>query len=138
MTMFSLTTHPWWRRWFGSRSERAAARFLRNLGYRILQHNFSCDLGEIDVIAVHAKCLVFVEVRSTESGDTSLVALSVDPEKQKRLTRLALFYLKMHGLLDHSARFDVLAISWPLAKAEPTIVHYPNAFEATDRFQMYS
>jgi hypothetical protein len=41
-------------------------------------------------------------------------------------------------LLEHSARFDVLAISWPTQKTEPTIVHYPHAFDATDRFQMYS
>jgi hypothetical protein len=41
-------------------------------------------------------------------------------------------------LLDYSARFDVLAISWPASQAEPAIVHYPNAFEATDRFQMFS
>ncbi len=136
--MISLTTHPWWRRWFGNRSERAASRFLRQLGYRILQHNFSCNLGEIDIIALDAKTIVFVEVRSTEAGDTSGPALSVDAAKQKRLTRLALFYLQSRQLLDCAARFDVLAISWPANASEPTIVHYPNAFEATDRFQMYS
>ena len=43
--MLSLTTHPWWRRWFGSRSERSAAGFLKALGYRILARNFTCDLG---------------------------------------------------------------------------------------------
>ena len=136
--MFSLTTHPWWRRWFGTRSERAAARFLRRLGYRIVEHNFSCDLGEIDIIAVQDKCVIFVEVRSTESGDAAKAALSVDAKKQQRLTRLALYYLQVRRLLDYAARFDVLAISWPAAKAEPTIVHFPGAFDATDRFQIYS
>ena len=136
--MFSLTTHPWWRRWFGSRSERAAARFLGKLGYRILEHNFSCDLGEIDIVAVDGECIVFVEVRSTEGGDTALPALSVDLHKQQRLTRLALHYLQMRRLLEYAARFDVLAMSWPPTQAAPTIVHYPNAFDATDRFQMYS
>ncbi len=136
--MFSITTHPWWRRWFGNRSERTAGRFLRRLGYRLLEHNFSCDLGEIDIIAIDSKCVVFVEVRSTEADSTQQAAMSVDGAKQKRLTRLALFYLKRHGLLEYSARFDVLAISWPARKAEPVIVHYPNAFEATDRFQMFS
>jgi len=76
-----LTTHPWWRRWFGSRSERAASRFLRKLGYRILAHNFTCDLGEIDIIALDASCVVFVEVRSTEASDTRLAAESVDARK---------------------------------------------------------
>lgn len=136
--VFSLTTHPWWRRWFGSRSERAASRFLRKLGYRIIEHNFSCDLGEIDIVAVDGQCLIFVEVRSTESTDTQAPALSVDAKKQQRLTRLALYYLQSRRLLDHAARFDVLAISWPAEAPEPKIVHYLNAFEATDRFQMFS
>jgi putative endonuclease len=136
--VFSLTAHPWWRRWFGSRSERAAGHFLRRLGYSILEHNFSCELGEIDLVALDGKTLVFVEVRSTEAADTQMPALSVDPAKQKRLTRLALYYLQKRRLLEFAARFDVLAISWPVSAAEPTIVHYPNAFEATDRFQPYS
>ncbi|MBM3994817.1 MAG: YraN family protein [Planctomycetes bacterium] len=136
--MFSFTTHPWWRRWFGNRSERAAAAFLRDLGLTILEHNFSCDLSEIDIVALDGRCVVFVEVRSTEGADAKAPAVSVDPKKQKRLTRMALYYLKARGLLEQSARFDVLAISWPAEQPEPTIVHYPNAFEATDRFQMYS
>jgi putative endonuclease len=136
--VFSFTHHPWWRRWFGSRSERAAAHFLRRLGYRILQHNFSCEFGEIDIIGLDGKTIVFIEVRSTEDSDTQVPALSVDAVKQRRLTRLALFYLQRHQLLDCAARFDVLAISWPTNAKEPTIVHYPNAFEATDRFQPYS
>jgi len=136
--MFSLTTHPWFRRWFGTRSEQAAATFLRKLGYRILQHNFTCELGEIDIVAVDGDCVVFVEVRSTEGTDITMPAQSVDRTKQERLTRLALMYLKGHGLLNHSARIDVLAISWPAGIAEPRIAHFPNAFDATDRFQMYS
>ena len=131
--MFSLTAHPWWRRWFGNRSERAAAVFLRRLGYRILQHNFSCYLGEIDIIALDGRCIVFVEVRSTESADPAGPALSVDFRKQQKLTRLALYYLKAKRLTEHAARFDVLAISWPAQDAEPKIVHYANAFEAVGR-----
>jgi putative endonuclease len=111
---------------------------LRGLKFRILEHNFTCELGEIDIIALDGRCVVFVEVRSTEASDTSSVALSVDHHKQQKLTRLALYYLKRRGLLDCSARFDVLAVSWPAQAREPRIVHYPNAFEATDRFQMFS
>jgi putative endonuclease len=136
--MLSITTHPWWRRWFGNRSERCAARFLRGLGYRLLEHNFSCALGEIDIVALDGKTVVFVEVRSTEGSDTNLPALSVDRKKQERLTRLGLLYLKARGLLNCAARFDVLAISWPPGQSEATIVHFPNAFEPTDRFQMFS
>jgi putative endonuclease len=136
--MFSLTASPWWRRWFGTRSERAAARFLKKLGYRILVRNYRCPLGEIDLIALDGRCIVFVEVRSTEGSDAVRPAASVDQRKQEQLTRLALHFLKGKRLLNQSARFDVLAVSWPVAASEPTMAHYPNAFEATDRFQFYS
>jgi putative endonuclease len=62
----------------------------------------------------------------------------VDEVKQRRLTNLALHFLQQHRLLDHAARFDVLAVSWPEDRREPVIVHYPHAFEAVGRFQMYS
>jgi putative endonuclease len=136
--MFSLTSIPWLRRWFGTRSERAAARYLRHLGYRVVERNFRCPLGELDLVAVDGRTVVFVEVRSTERADLTRPAASVDLTKQRRLTKLALFYLKQKDLLSHAARFDVLAISWPAGRGEPTMAHYPNAFEATDRFQFYS
>ncbi len=136
--MLSISALPWLRRWFGTRSERAAARFLRKRGYRILARNFRCDLGEIDLIALDGNCIVFVEVRSTEQADLTRPALSVDHAKQRRLTRLALYFLKCKNLLNHSARFDVLTVGWPAGSGEPTIAHYPSAFEATDRFQFYS
>jgi putative endonuclease len=134
----SSAKSPWWRRWFGSRSERAAARFLRRLGYRILTRNYSCPHGELDVIALDGRCVVFVEVRSTGTEDTTRPAASVDDAKQRRLTNLALFYLQQKRLLDCAARFDVLALSWPENQREPKIVHHIGAFAAVGRFQMYS
>ena len=129
---------PWWRRWFGNRSERAAARYLRRLGCRILTRNYSCPQGELDLVVEDAGCVVFVEVRSTERVDASRPAASVNFAKQRRLTDLALHYLKKHKLLDAAARFDVLAISWPPQQKEPRIEHFRNAFEAVGQFQMYS
>ena len=138
--MFSVSpAHwPWWRRWFGSRSERAAVRFLKGLGYRILLCNYRCPHGELDVIALDGRCIVFVEVRSTAADDVTAPAASVDMAKQRRLTNLALHFLQQHRLLDYPARFDVLALTWPAGKGRPEIVHYPNAFEAVGRFQMFS
>lgn len=132
-----LSSMPWWRRWFGTRSERAAARFLKRLGYRIVVCNYRCPQGELDLIALDGPCLVFVEVRSTEGGDTTRPAASVDAAKQRRLTELALHFLQRRRLLDRPARFDVLAISWPATRRDPVIAHYRNAFEAVGRFQMY-
>jgi len=129
---------PWWRRWFGTRSERAAARFLRRHGFRILVRNHTSPLGEIDIIALEGRCIVFVEVRSTGGDDPTRPAESVDAVKQRRLTDLALDFLRRNRLLGSPARFDVLAVSWPAEKREPVIVHYRQAFETVGRFQMYS
>jgi putative endonuclease len=129
---------PWWRRWFGTRSESAAAKFLKKLGYRILLRNYRCPHGEIDLIALDGKCIVFVEVRSTGGDDPAGPAASVDEKKQLRLTNLALTFLKAKRLLDHPARFDVLAVSWPLGRREPLIEHHPHAFEAVERLERFS
>jgi putative endonuclease len=129
---------PWWRRWFGTRSENAAAKFLKKRGYRILLRNYRCRHGEIDLIALDGKCIVFVEVRSTGGEDVAVPAASVNEGKQLRLTNLALAFLKEKRLLDHPARFDVLALSWPPGRREPVIEHHPRAFEAVGRFQMFS
>src|SRR3954471_2017491 len=108
-----LTRWPVWRRWFGNRSERAAAKFLRKLRYRILARNVNLPTGELDLVALDGRTLVFVEVRSTEGGTTDRPAASVDSVKQRKLTDAALAFLSQHGLLDHPARFDVIAVSWP-------------------------
>lgn len=128
---------PWWRRWFGSRAERAAARFLRGLGWHIVRRNYTCPHGEIDLVAVEDRTVVFVEVRSS-SIDEQRAAESVDEIKQRRLTRLALYFLQEQRLMNHAARLDVLTVTWPDGQREPHIVHYRQAFEAVGRFQMHS
>lgn len=120
---------PWWRRWFGSRSERAAARFLKGLGYRILARNYLCKVGEIDLIARDGDVVVFVEVRSTEGTDPVRTAASVDRAKQARISKTALYFLHSKRLQDRPARFDVLIVRWTPG-GEPVLDHFPHAFEA--------
>jgi putative endonuclease len=129
---------PWWRRWFGTRSERAAARYLRRQGYRVVARNVFTPHGEIDLVALDGRTVVFVEVRSTESGDTAWPAESVDDRKQRRLTDAALDFQRRRKLLDYPARFDVLILAWPAGQREPLIEHHRQAFEAAGRWQMYS
>jgi len=130
---------PWWRRWFGRRSERAAARFLRGLGYRVLAANVADPAGEIDLIALDGQTVVVVEVRSTASDDLERTAASVDLRKQRKVTEAALRFLARRRLLENVAvRFDVLVLSWPPAAREPTVRHIPHAFEAVGRFQMFN
>ena len=136
MPLFALSRWPWWRRWFGNRSERAAEKFLRRLGYRVLKRNYSCAGGELDLIALDDRCLVFVEVRSTAAQDVAGPANSIDRHKQRRIAHAALHFLRRHGLRDQTCRFDVLLLSWPPGASEPRFVHHRGAFESTAVFQM--
>jgi putative endonuclease len=137
-----FTRWPWWRRWFGRRSERAAAKFLRALGYRILAANVADPAGELDLLALDGETLVVVEVRSTASDRPDALentAASVDLRKQRKITGATLRFLAARKLLGKIAvRFDVLVLSWPPGAAEPTVRHIPHAFEATGKFQMFS
>jgi len=139
VTPVRLSRWPWWRRWFGRRSERAAARFLKKLGYRIFAANVADAAGEIDLIALDGATLVIVEVRSTSGADLERTAASIDQRKQKKIADAALRFLCRHRLLeDVAVRFDVLIVAWPPGAKSPAIHHYPNAFESTGRFQFHS
>ncbi len=129
-----------WRRYMslGQRGERAADHYLRRQGYKIVGRRERTALGELDLVAVDGRTVVFIEVKTRRSHDTGHPAEAVGPDKQQRLTRLALAYLKRHDLLECSARFDVLAITWPDGARHPTIEHIKNAFDAVGRGQMFS
>lgn len=139
---FAMSTHfsrwRFWKRWFGQRSERAAAKFLRKLGWRIVGTNLNEHLGEIDLLAVDGDTLVVVEVRSTSGSDPHVPAASVNYAKQKKLTQAMLRFFGRHRLLGVNTRFDILALAWPDGQQEPTVLHIKHAFEATGRFQMWS
>ncbi len=122
----------------GLRGEKAAARFLKKKGYRIVDQGHRQRLGEIDLIAVDRVCIVFVEVKTWHNDAQADPSEAVDHRKQERLTRAALIYLKKQRLLNQPARFDVISIVWPSEASQPTnIRHFENAFEAVGRWQMY-
>jgi putative endonuclease len=129
-----------WRRYHSldRRGERAAERFVRKLDYKIVGRRERGRLGELDLIAVDGRTIVFIEVKTRRSHQAGHPAEAVDAEKQRRLTRLALAYLKRHDLLEHSARFDVIAVTWPDRSGRPLVEHFRNAFEPVGRGQMFS
>jgi putative endonuclease len=98
--------------------------------------------GEIDLVAIEQgppKRIVFVEVKTRidQSGDHP--ADRVDEDKQRRLTRAALAYLKQHRLMEVPCRFDVIAVWWPKLGLLPhRIDHFENAFEATGCSSLFS
>ena len=125
----------WRQRWFprrslGERGERAAERFLRQRGHTIVARRQRSPIGELDLVTVVGRTVVFVEVKTRESHVAGHPAEAVDLAKQRRLTRLATLFLKRHGLIEYSSRFDVVAVTWPEGAPQPVIEHYEHAFEA--------
>ena len=89
---------PIWRRWFGRRAERFAARYLRRQGWRILGRNVDDRLGEIDLLALDGATIVVVEVRSSETKTFDELAATVNHEKQRRLTDATLRFVQRRKL----------------------------------------
>lgn len=124
-------------RLLGDRGERAAARYLKRQGYRILARQSRSQIGEIDLIAMDGRTVVFVEVKTRTSQAAGHPAEAITAAKRRQLTRTALAWLKRRDLLDCSCRFDVVAITWQTGRA-PVIEHFKNAFEPECDGQFYA
>lgn len=99
------------KRVLGSEKERAAAVFLEQQGYRILQMNYRCRIGEVDLVARHGEYLVFVEVKYRASAACGSALEAVDYRKQQSILRVAQYYMVSHGYgTQTNCRFDVVAI----------------------------
>jgi putative endonuclease len=122
----------------GQRGELVAARYLKRVGYHILARHLDLPLGELDLIAVDGRTVVFVEVKTRVSNSAGHPADAIDDRKEQRMTQAALAYLKSHRLLNHAARFDVVAVTWPADAKQPTIEHIIDAFPAVGRGQFFS
>ncbi len=122
----------------GDRGEDAAAKYLKRQGFHILARGVDSRLGELDIIAVDGRTVVFVEVKTRSSGDAGHPAEAIDPRKERRMTQAALGYLKSNRLLDYASRFDVVAITWPDNARTPTIEHIKNAFSPVGAGQFFS
>lgn len=111
----------------GKRGEALAAAHLAENGYRIVERNYRCLFGEIDIVAEEGGTLVFVEVKSRRSMAYGDPQLAVGHEKQKKISRIAMHYLNEKGLCHRRARFDVVAVK--LLPAGHSIELIRNAFE---------
>jgi len=120
-TMKSASSH------LGRQGEALAAAYLRNKGYRILEQNYRCQLGEIDIIALDRKTICFIEVKTRSTTYYDRPEVSVHKNKQQKLSRLALWFLKKNQLHHARARFDVVAITRRGDLNE--IDHFVNAFD---------
>ena len=106
-----------------------AGQYLKKKGYRLVASNYRCPLGEIDLIALDRRVIVFIEVKTRTGYGFGTPFEAVEPRKQRKIIQSAKFFLHEKGLDQRDARFDVVGISWEGAK--PRVEHIENAFEVT-------
>jgi len=125
-----LKRPPAVRRRAGAYWEKMAEAFLSARGLRLLQRNFSCRLGEIDLVMEDRDTVVFIEVKYRKSSSHGSGADAVNMQKQHRISRTAAFYLaKNPARADQFCRFDVVSIDPD--KDEQDINWIKNAFYST-------
>ncbi len=116
------------RRAVGQRGEDLAADYLEKNGYRVLERNVRSRYGEIDIVAEHQGCVVFVEVRTVRSRGI-MPEESIGRGKQRRIGALALAYLQRAQRTDADWRTDVLAIELEQDGRARRIEHIKDAVE---------
>lgn len=112
---------------FGNVGEEMAVKYLRKKGYKILERNFRCKIGEIDIIAEKDNVICFVEVKSRHSEKYGRPAESITDYKKRHITRTAEYYLLLKKYEDRDAQIDVIEILINLGNT--LINHIENAID---------
>ncbi len=118
------------RRALGQFGEVFAEGLLRRRGYEIVERNWRCRQGEIDLVARQGGDWVFVEVRTRRGQECGTAAESVTPAKQRRLLQLAALFMQERDLQDVSWRIDVVAIELDRAGRPARVEILPAAVSA--------
>jgi len=111
----------------GKEGERVAEQYLKKKGYKLVERNYRCPGGELDLIVLDRRVVVFVEVKTRTGRGFGTPAEAVEFRKQRRMIRAAQFFLSAKGLHQRDARFDVVGVLW--AGRQPVVEHIENAFE---------
>jgi putative endonuclease len=114
----------------GRRGEDEAARYLQGLGYRIVGRRERVLRGDIDIVALDDRTVVFVEVRSRSDTAHGHPAETVGAVKQRRIAELAAAYIRRHRLEDCQVRVDVVTVTFDAAGGLPIVEHFQNAFDS--------
>ena len=109
------------RKELGNLGEKIALNYLQKENYRILERNFYCRQGEIDIIAQKQKEIVFVEVKTRTNNSFGMPVEAVNDIKQRHIKQTANYFLYKNNLLEALVRFDVIEIK--LVKGRQTINH---------------
>jgi putative endonuclease len=117
------------RKELGRQGEDLAASYLAEQGYKVLERNWRCARGEIDIIAEKGEWLIFVEVRARIGQTYGSPEESITPAKQARLLELAQAYLQQAGWPDRKWRVDVIALVLDSAGRTERLNHIESAVE---------
>jgi putative endonuclease len=112
----------------GASGESLACRFLQERGFAVVERNYRCRSGEVDVVAREGDTTVFVEVKERHGDSHGQGHEAVTFGKRRRIVRAARLYAAARGLSETPLRFDVVSIDW--VDGEPQIRHEPGAFDA--------
>ncbi len=113
----------------GKEGERIAEEYLKKKGYTLVERNYRCRTGEVDLIVLDRRVVVFVEVKTRSDYRFGTPLEAVAARKQQKMIRAAQFFLHEKKLHQRDARFDVVGISWP--GENPVVEHIKNAFEVS-------
>jgi putative endonuclease len=94
----------------GDLGEQLAKKHLRKKGYKLIESNYRCHSGEIDIVAKQKDCLVFIEVRTKSTLAFGTPEESLSPTKQKHMIKTAYHYLQNHQKLPENWRIDLVAV----------------------------
>ena len=94
----------------GALGEDISEDYLKNLGYRILDKNFSCKCGEIDLIAIYKGYVCFIEVKTRYGINFGFPAEAVTYSKQRKIYKTAQVYISLKNIFDFNFRFDVIEV----------------------------
>ena len=111
----------------GKEGELFAVKYLKKQGYKIKEQNYKTHLGEIDIIALEDKTIVFIEVKTRKSAGYGAPFEAVNNRKQGQITKTAQHYLLTKKIKNSAVRFDVLSLIRSREAYEAELIK--NAFE---------
>ncbi len=111
----------------GKEGEELALKKIKRLGYKCIARNYRCVLGEIDIIALHKDCLVFIEIKTRKGKSLGYAKEAINGRKRRQLSKVALAYMKSNNCCETKSRFDVVAINLRDGKEEVEVIQ--NAFD---------
>lgn len=122
----------------GTEGEQLAVRFLKKNGYKILQRNYRCKIGEIDIVTYDHGAIAFVEVKTRCSDTYGTPELSVTENKKRQIVKVASHYVAEKKIEGRELRFDVVSVFYLPFEKHPKITLFKNAFTKSEAYASWT